>query len=57
MIVPTTPGAESGNQVASPYGGFIIPGSTFDNFHTTVSQWYDNQNYRVMHYQINGLAH
>ena len=57
IIVPTVPGAEGGNAVASPYGGFIIPGSTFDNFHVCVSQWYDNQNYRVMHYQINGLSY
>nr|WP_189938041.1 DUF4185 domain-containing protein [Streptomyces sulfonofaciens] len=56
MIVPTTPGNEYGNAVASPYGGFIIPGSTFDDFHITVSQWYDNVDYRVMHYRINGLA-
>jgi len=57
IIVPTTPGNETGNLVASPYGGFIIPGSTFDDFHICVSQWYDHQNYRVMHYRINGLAH
>ncbi|MFI9587679.1 DUF4185 domain-containing protein [Streptomyces sp. NPDC052236] len=56
MIVPTTPGNETGNAVASPYGGFIYPGSTFANFHIAVSQWYDNQNYRVMQYRINGLA-
>ncbi len=56
IIVPTVPGAESGNAVASPYGGFIFPGSTFSNFHIAVSQWYDNQNYRVMQYRIDGLA-
>ncbi|MCL2554057.1 MAG: DUF4185 domain-containing protein [Actinomycetia bacterium] len=55
MIVPTAPGLEIGNAVASPYGGFILPGSTFADFHIAVSQWYDNQNYRVMHYRINGL--
>lgn len=56
IIVPTTPGAESGNAVASPYGGFIFPGSSFSDFHIAVSQWYDDQNYRVMHYRIDGLA-
>lgn len=56
-IVPTSPGAEGGNAVASPYGGFIIPGSTFDDFHLCVSQWFDNTDYRVMHYRISGLAH
>ncbi|WP_079259778.1 DUF4185 domain-containing protein [Streptomyces malaysiensis] len=56
LIVPTTPGNESGNAVANPYGGFIVPGSTFGDFHLAVSQWYDDQNYRVMQYRINGLA-
>lgn len=56
VIVPTTPGNESGNAVASPYGGFIVPGSTFEDFHMIVSQWYDNLNYRCMQYRINGLA-
>lgn len=56
VIVPTTPGSESGNAVASPYGGFIVPGSTFTNFRIAVSQWYDNQDYRVMQYRIDGLA-
>lgn len=56
VIVPTPPGSESGNAVGSPYGGFIVPGSTFTNFHIAVSQWYDNQDYRVMQYRIDGLA-
>lgn len=56
VIVPTTPGHETGNAVASPYGGFIVPGSTFSDFDITVSQWYDPRNYRVMQYRINGLA-
>ncbi len=56
VIVPTTPGNEAGNAVASPYGGFILPGSTFADFHINVSQWYDDQDYRVMHYRINGLS-
>ncbi|WP_405817576.1 DUF4185 domain-containing protein [Streptomyces sp. NBC_00838] len=57
MIVPTVPGRETGNAVASPYGGFIIPGSDFRDLHITVSQWFDDQNYRVMQYRVNGLAH
>jgi hypothetical protein len=56
MIVPTTPGHEAGNAVASPYGGFIIPGSSFSDFNIAVSQWYDNQDYRVMQYRIGGLS-
>ncbi|MFF9345761.1 DUF4185 domain-containing protein [Streptomyces sp. NPDC014734] len=56
VIVPIVPGLEFGNAVASPYGGFIVPGSTFADFHIAVSQWYDDRNYRVMQYRINGLA-
>jgi hypothetical protein len=56
VIVPTSPGSEAGNAVASPYGGFIVPGSTFADFHINVSQWYDSTDYRVMHYRIDGLA-
>ncbi|WP_407640295.1 DUF4185 domain-containing protein [Actinacidiphila rubida] len=55
MIVPTTPGNEGGNAVASPYGGFVFPGSTFADFHIAVSQWYDSTDYRVMHYRVDGL--
>jgi hypothetical protein len=57
IILPTSPGAEHDNYVASPYGGFIVPGSTFDDFHVNVSQWYDATDYRVMHYRISGLAY
>lgn len=56
MIVPTVPGRETGNAVASPYGGFVVPGSTFDDLHVTVSQWYGDQDYRVMQYRVNGLT-
>ncbi|WP_050495535.1 DUF4185 domain-containing protein [Streptomyces baarnensis] len=55
-IVPTVPGQETGNAVASPYGGFIVPGSTVADLHLTVSQWYDNRNYRVMLYRVNGVT-
>jgi len=56
ISVRTVPGAEGGNAVASPYGGFIFPGSTFADFNVAVSQWFDDQNYRVMQYRITGLA-
>ncbi|GAA4305495.1 hypothetical protein GCM10023178_13060 [Actinomadura luteofluorescens] len=39
MIVHADP--EAANFVRSPYGGFVVPGSTFGNFHIIVSQWYD----------------
>ncbi|MBP2472488.1 hypothetical protein JOF53_001360 [Crossiella equi] len=55
MIVPTLPGQEQGNAVASPYGGWVFPGSTIGDLHIAVSQWYDRQNYRVMQYRVQGL--
>jgi D-arabinan endo alpha-(1,5)-arabinofuranosidase len=55
LITASAPGLEAGTLVASPYGGFIVPGSTFDNFHIIVSQWYNSTNYRFMHYQLSGL--
>ncbi|MDI5961971.1 DUF4185 domain-containing protein [Streptantibioticus silvisoli] len=56
VIVPTAPGSETGNAVASPYGGFVLPGSTFADFNIAVSQWYDDTDYRVMQYRIAGLT-
>lgn len=56
MIVPTDPGGQGGNAVASPYGGFVFPGSTLGDFNIAVSQWYDDQDYRVMQYRIDGLT-
>jgi hypothetical protein len=53
MILPSEPGKEVANLVASPYGGFVVPGSTFGDFHIVVSQWYDPWNYRFMQYKIN----
>jgi hypothetical protein len=47
--------------VTAPYGGFVVPGSTLDDLHLTVSQWYDNddntagEQYRVMQYRVVGL--
>ncbi|MFE6751583.1 DUF4185 domain-containing protein [Kitasatospora purpeofusca] len=51
MVLPCAPGQEVGNLVAAPYGGFVVPGSTFGNFHIVVSQWYDPTNYRIMQYR------
>lgn len=56
MILPTAPGQERDNLVAHPYGGFVFPGSTFEDLRLAVSQWYDDQNYRVMQYRVTGLA-
>ncbi|GHF69923.1 hypothetical protein GCM10018790_54790 [Kitasatospora xanthocidica] len=58
MILPCGPGQEAGNLVLSPYGGFVVPGSTFGNFHIIVSQWYvpDPTNYRIMQYRINMVS-
>lgn len=46
--------SEHDNYVASPYGGFIFPGSTRDKFDFAVSQWNGNT-YRVMQFRANGL--
>ncbi|WP_265447782.1 DUF4185 domain-containing protein [Flexivirga meconopsidis] len=48
--------AQGGTVVTSPYGGFVVPGSTIADFHIVVSQWYDSTNYRFMQYRINGLG-
>lgn len=46
--------SEVGNYVASPYGGFIFPGSTVDRFDFAVSQW-NGDTYRVMQFRADGL--
>ncbi|MFE3654632.1 DUF4185 domain-containing protein [Streptomyces sp. NPDC059101] len=56
MILPGSLGQEVDNFVACPYGGFVIPGSTFGNFHIVVSQWCDPKNYRIMQYKVNMLS-
>jgi hypothetical protein len=56
LIVNGPPGSQTGNVVTAPYGGFVIPGSRLGDLHLAVSQWYDDRNYRVMQYQISGLA-
>ena len=45
---------ESGNMVASPYGGFIFPGSTLEKFDFAVSQW-NGDVYHVMQFRAEGL--
>lgn len=46
--------SENGNYVASPYGGFIFPGSTTEKFDFAVSQW-NGDVYRVMQFRADGL--
>ena len=45
------------NHLAQLYGSYIIPGSTLDDTHLTVSQWNtgDNSVYHVMQYRFRGL--
>lgn len=45
------------NHVAQLYGSYVIPGSTLDDVHLTVSQWNtgDNSVYHVMQYRFQGL--
>ncbi|WP_231920173.1 DUF4185 domain-containing protein [Microlunatus soli] len=46
------------NHVAQLYGSYVIPGSSLDDLHLTVSQWNtgDNSIYRVMQYRFRGLG-
>ena len=61
MIVNGPKQQQVGNVVTAPYGGFVVPGSTLDDLHLTVSQWYDTddnsagEQYRVMQYRVLGL--
>lgn len=55
LILPAPDlGSEHGNYVASPYGGFIFPGSTLERFDFAVSQW-NGDTYRVMQFRADGL--
>ncbi|MFF0520602.1 DUF4185 domain-containing protein [Actinomadura nitritigenes] len=56
MIVNGPAQAQVGNVVTAPYGGFVVPGSTFGDFHIIVSQWYDPTNYRFMQYRVYMLS-
>ncbi|AKU17634.1 DUF4185 domain-containing protein [Luteipulveratus mongoliensis] len=50
---------DTANLVRNPYGGWIVPGSTFNDFHIIVSQWVQNpgptDEYHFMHYRIDGI--
>ncbi|RBM21401.1 hypothetical protein DEH69_05770 [Streptomyces sp. PT12] len=50
-------GQEDDSHVAQLYGGFIIPGSTLNDLHLSVSQWNTEVNwpYRVMQHRVTGL--
>ncbi|MEV0373990.1 DUF4185 domain-containing protein [Streptomyces sp. NPDC050636] len=50
-------------RVAQAYGGYVIPGSTLNDLHITVSQWEnpdhqvpDSWSYHVMQFRIQGLT-
>ncbi len=51
-------GREDDARVAQLYGGYVIPGSTLDDLHLTVSQWNTEAGwpYRVMHFRVRGLT-
>ncbi|MEV4342206.1 DUF4185 domain-containing protein [Streptomyces sp. NPDC049590] len=53
-------GHEDDAHVAQLYGGYIIPGSTLDDLHLSVSQWNNdgkvNWPYHVMQFRVRGLG-
>ena len=51
-------GHEDDSHVAQLYGGYIIPGSTLDDLHLSVSQWNTEQGwpYRVMQHRVRGFG-
>lgn len=58
LLWGTTWGNEDDSHIAQLYGGYIIPGSTIDELHLSVSQWNttDNWPYRVMQHRIRGFG-
>lgn len=50
-------GEEDDTHVAQLYGGYVIPGSTLDDLHLSVSQWNTETDwpYRVMQFRARGL--
>lgn len=47
---------DEGNRLRAPYGGWIVPGSTFEDFHVAVSQWiYPTPEYRVIQFAFSGV--
>lgn len=51
-------GHEDDSHVAQLYGGYIIPGSTLEELHLSVSQWNTDHDwpYKVMQHRIRGFA-
>ncbi|MGW7354097.1 DUF4185 domain-containing protein [Streptomyces sp. NPDC054784] len=51
-------GEEDDAHVAQLYGGYVIPGSTLDDLHLSVSQWNTDANwpYRVMQHRVRGFG-
>lgn len=49
---------QDANHVAQLYGSYVIPGSTLNDLHLTVSQWNtgDNSVYHVMQFRFQGLG-
>ncbi|MEU6054901.1 DUF4185 domain-containing protein [Streptomyces xanthochromogenes] len=58
LIRGTAWGREDDAHVAQLYGGYVIPGSTLDDLHLTVSQWNTEAGwpYRVVHFRVHGLT-
>ncbi|WP_205678817.1 DUF4185 domain-containing protein [Brachybacterium endophyticum] len=50
-------GHEDDERVAQLYGGYIVPGSTLDDLHLTVSQWHTGPDwpYHVEEFRVQGL--
>ncbi|WP_257155677.1 DUF4185 domain-containing protein [Streptomyces sp. Ru87] len=51
-------GREDDAHVAQLYGGYVIPGSTLDDLHLSVSQWNTAEGwpYRVMQHRVRGFG-
>lgn len=50
-------GVDQGNILRNPYGGWVIPGSTFNNFHCAISRWiYPSADYKVIQYRFDGVV-
>ncbi|MFJ8310051.1 MULTISPECIES: DUF4185 domain-containing protein [unclassified Streptomyces] len=58
LIRGGTWGHEDDSHVAQLYGGYIIPGSTLDDLHLSVSQWNTAAGwpYRAMQFHVQGLT-
>ncbi|KAA0934675.1 DUF4185 domain-containing protein [Streptomyces apricus] len=58
LLWGTSWGNEDDTHVAQLYGGYVIPGSTPDDLHLSVSQWNTETGwpYRVMQFRVRGLA-